>query len=476
MSTCPIAAAVQAALQQPETLAALASALAPAVEARLTAARRIRLTQGAEAAARPSPSAQRADAAALEIASLREQVAVLLATVRELTQQLAKGHAPAQAQSPGHGATAEVQAAAHVAPGAQKKKVKQTKKTDVWVASQQQGEESWADRVRRLTALWPTPAAAEAARKEKRGAQAAAPSSGGARRPANSGMVARPRALVARAPPAVPPVVPWQPTAAAFAKYFPDTVRPTVLAPALLYPKEGRPLGLRQIDPKKRPVDWPVEALKEEARCVLIVGAPVWQAHAAARDALHAHANIEEVLCVVWAPWETKKVPLVAELLRGMHAQRPGELNVNYARLSVAASATTLEWITTAPTAGEAGPTMRVPGYHLVLRWKRDPEWTREAPEQEPALTEVPALAQRPGAQEETKIVCVLDAAKLLAGGRPADAPSMAAAWATIFPPCARPARWPRPPAASPPARCRSCTSGTPCARPCCRPAHGAAR
>ena len=65
-----------------------------------------------------------------------------------------------------------------------------------------------------------------------------------------------------------------------------------------------------------------------------------------------------------------------------------------------------------------------------MLWWKRDPEWTREAPEQEPALTEVPALAQRPGAPEETKIFCVLDAAKLLAGGRPADTPSTAAAWA----------------------------------------------
>ena len=423
-STCPIAAAVQAALQQPETLAALASALAPAVEARLTAARRIRLTQGAEAAARPSPSAQHADAAALEIASLREQVAALLATVRELTQQLARGHAPAQAQPPGHGATDGVQAAAHVAPGAQKKKPKQAKKTDAWVASQQQGEESWADRVRRLTALWPTPAAAGTARKEKKGAQTAAPSSAG--KPANGGMVARPRALVARAPPAAPTAVPWQPSAAAFAGYFPDSVRPTILAPALLYPKEGRPLGLRQIDPKKKPEDWPAEALKEEAKSVLIVGAPVWQAHAAARDALHAHANIEEVLCIVWAPWGTTKVPLVADLLRGLHAQSPGELNVNHARLAIAASAKTIEWITTAPTTGEAGPTMRVPGYHLNLRWKRDPEWTREAPEQDPALTEVPAL---PGAQT-VKVVCILDAARLLAGGKPADAPSTAAAWA----------------------------------------------
>ena len=161
MSTCPIAAAVHAALQQPETLAALANALAPAVEARLTAARRIRLTQGAEAAGRPSPSAQRADAAALEIASLREQVAALLATLRELTQQLAKGQAPAQAQSSrGHGATTRVQAAVQVATESQKKKIKQAKKTNAWVASQQQEEESWADRVRRLTALWPTPAAA----------------------------------------------------------------------------------------------------------------------------------------------------------------------------------------------------------------------------------------------------------------------------------------------------------------------------
>ena len=126
MSTCPIAAA----LQQPETLAALANALAPPIEARLTAARRIRLTQGAEAAARPSPSAQRADAAALEIASLREQVAALLATVRELTQLLAKGQAPAQARSRGHGATTGVQAAVQVATGSQKKKIKQAKKTD----------------------------------------------------------------------------------------------------------------------------------------------------------------------------------------------------------------------------------------------------------------------------------------------------------------------------------------------------------
>ena len=190
MSTCPIAAALQAALQQPETLAALASALAPPVEARLTAARRIRLTQGAEAAARPSPSAQRADAVALEIASLREQVAALLATVRELTQQLAKGQVPAQSQSSrGHGATTGVQAAVQVATESQKKKIKQAKKTDAWVASQHQGNESWADRVRWLTALWPTPAAA--ANAPGKGAKRAKPGTGqrGAASPATTNRV-----------------------------------------------------------------------------------------------------------------------------------------------------------------------------------------------------------------------------------------------------------------------------------------------
>ena len=126
MSTPSIAAAVQAALLQPETLVALAGALAPAVEARLTAAKRLKLTQGAVAAARPSSAAQQADAAALEIVSLREQVAALLVTVRELTQQLSKSQAQprSRSRSPAQGAAAQVAQAA--APVAKKRAIKKT--------------------------------------------------------------------------------------------------------------------------------------------------------------------------------------------------------------------------------------------------------------------------------------------------------------------------------------------------------------
>ena len=61
-----------------------------------------------------------------------------------------------------------------------------------------------------------------------------------------------------------------------------------------------------------------------------------------------------------------------------------------------------------------------------MLRWLRD---AAAVLDDELARKEIPALP-RPPDMQATKIVYVLDAAKLLAGGRPADAPASAAAWA----------------------------------------------
>ena len=114
-----------------------------------------------------------------------------------------------------------------------------------------------------------------------------------------------------------------------------------------------------------------------------------------------------------------------------INAREETELNV--ARLRGALSAATLEWHVASPEASLESQAMadldavaRMARYHITLHWLRDTAATLDS---KPELQEIPALPQLPDAHT-TKIVCVLVAAKLLAGGRLAGAPATPAAWA----------------------------------------------
>ena len=183
-----------------------------------------------------------------------------------------------------------------MATESQKKKIKQAKKTDAWVASQQQGEESWADCVRRLTALWPTPAAATNA--PRKGAK---PATGqrGAASPATTNRVKAVQA-VRQAP--VNAWVPVQPTASTLKGYFAADTQPTVVAPRARYPKGAVPAGLRQIGHDKRVQDWQMANFATEFKRVMIVGHSVWHARATARDAFYQHEEVQEVMFLGWVP------------------------------------------------------------------------------------------------------------------------------------------------------------------------------
>ena len=206
-----------------------------------------------------------------------------------------------------------------------------------------------------------------------------------------------------------------------------------MIAPRARYPKGALPEGLRQIGHDKRVQDWQAANFPAEFKRVLIVGRSIWDAHATARDALHQHQEVQEVMCLAWVPWRQGAPPSVKDLLIVIDAREATELNVAGGRLRGALSAATLEWHVASPeesleSRALAAPdaAVRTAGYHVVLRWLRD---AAAVLDDEPALKEIPALPRPPEVQA-TKIVCVLNAAKLLAGGRPANAPASAAAWA----------------------------------------------
>ena len=139
------------------------------------------------------------------------------------------------------------------------------------------------------------------------------------------------------------------------------------------------------------------------------------------------------MMCLAWVPWRQGTPPSVKDFMTVINAREVTELNVAGACLRGTLSAATLEWHVASPeesleSRAVAAPdaVARTAGYHIVLRWLRG---VAAILDDKPELQEIPDLLQPPDTHA-TKIVCVLDAAKLLAGGRPADAPASAAAWA----------------------------------------------